>query len=165
MALCDAGFNDLVCVQNKTVVTNAFKGEDLNGYMPICRHYDVPVKYNFRDEDMKWVPYQPKAKMLALDRIFPEGIRIPDYFCGRNIVHLPTVKCHIYTTTTGAMKNAFGGLAQPSPALHPHVDPRDARRPAGDPEGDPSGDLRLHGWDDCRAMGRGRASSSRRSRT
>jgi len=25
-------------------------------------------------------------------------------------VHLPTVKCHIYTTTTGAMKNAFGGL-------------------------------------------------------
>jgi uncharacterized protein (DUF362 family) len=24
--------------------------------------------------------------------------------------HLPTVKCHIYTTTTGAMKNAFGGL-------------------------------------------------------
>jgi hypothetical protein len=25
-------------------------------------------------------------------------------------VHLPTIKCHIYTTTTGAMKNAFGGL-------------------------------------------------------
>ena len=29
---------------------------------------------------------------------------------GKNILHLPTVKCHIYTTTTGAMKNAFGGL-------------------------------------------------------
>src|SRR5438105_1115198 len=29
---------------------------------------------------------------------------------GKTIVHLPTVKCHIYTTTTGAMKNAFGGL-------------------------------------------------------
>src|SRR5438094_799827 len=28
----------------------------------------------------------------------------------RNVVHLPTVKTHIYTTTTGAMKNAFGGL-------------------------------------------------------
>jgi hypothetical protein len=26
------------------------------------------------------------------------------------VLHLPTVKCHIYTTTTGAMKNAFGGL-------------------------------------------------------
>jgi hypothetical protein len=29
---------------------------------------------------------------------------------GKNIIHLPTMKCHIYTTTTGAMKNAFGGL-------------------------------------------------------
>ena len=48
--------------------------------------------------------------MLVLDRIYPEGIRIPDFFLGKNIVHLPTVKCHIYTTTTGAMKNAFGGL-------------------------------------------------------
>jgi hypothetical protein len=59
---------------------------------------------------MKWVPYQPKAKMLALDHIYPEGIKIPDYFFGKNIVHLPTVKTHMYTTTTGAMKNAFGGL-------------------------------------------------------
>ncbi|HEY6952737.1 MAG TPA: DUF362 domain-containing protein, partial [Bacteroidota bacterium] len=38
------------------------------------------------------------------------GIKVPEYFFGKNIVHLPTVKCHIYTTTTGAMKNAFGGL-------------------------------------------------------
>src|SRR6188474_3068829 len=28
----------------------------------------------------------------------------------RNILHLPTVKTHVFTTTTGAMKNAFGGL-------------------------------------------------------
>ena len=59
---------------------------------------------------MKWVPYQPKAQMHVLPKIFPDGILIPDYFFGKNIVHLPTVKCHIYTTTTGAMKNAFGGL-------------------------------------------------------
>jgi hypothetical protein len=59
---------------------------------------------------MTWIPYQPSAKMLALDHIYPEGIHIPDYFMGKNIVHLPTVKTHMYTTTTGAMKNAFGGL-------------------------------------------------------
>jgi hypothetical protein len=92
------------------VVTNAFKGEDLNNYVPLFKKYNIPVLYNFRDEDMRWVEYRPKAKMHVLDNIFPEGIRIPDYFEGKNIVHLPTVKCHIYTTTTGAMKNAFGGL-------------------------------------------------------
>lgn len=104
------GYNDIACVQNKTVVTDAFKGEDLNGYVPIFRHYDIPVLFNFKDEDMTWVRYEPKADMLVLPRIYPEGIYIPDYFFGKNIIHLPTVKCHIYTTTTGAMKNAFGGL-------------------------------------------------------
>jgi uncharacterized protein (DUF362 family) len=111
-ALARRGFSDQVCVQNKTVVTNAFKGEDLNHYVPIFKHYRIPVLYNFKDGDMTWVRYQPKAKMRVLDRIFPEGIHIPDYFLGKNIVHLPTTKCHIYTTTTGAMKNAFGGLLQ-----------------------------------------------------
>ncbi len=110
LALRRAGFRDVVCVQNKTVVTNAFKGEDLNHYLPIFSAHKVPVLYNFKDEDMKWVKYEPKARMRVLDKIFPMGIEIPDYFLGKNIIHLPTVKCHIYTTTTGAMKNAFGGL-------------------------------------------------------
>jgi uncharacterized protein (DUF362 family) len=109
-ALKRRGFTDQVCVQNKTVVTNAFKGEDLNHYVPIFKKYQVPVLYNFKDEDMTWVHFEPKARMRVLNRIFPEGIHIPDYFFGKNIVHLPTTKCHIYTTTTGAMKNAFGGL-------------------------------------------------------
>ncbi len=113
-ALRAAGFADLACVQNKTVVTDAFKGEDLNHYVPVLSRYRVPTLYNFRDRDMTWVAYRPKARMHVLDDVFPEGIRIPDYFPGKNIVHLPTAKCHIYATTTGAMKNAFGGL------LHTH---------------------------------------------
>lgn len=116
LALHRAGYGDVSCVQNKTVVTNAFKGEDLNNYVPLFKKYGIPVLYNFKDEDMRWVEYRPKAKMHVLDDIFPDGIKIPDYFFGKNILHLPTVKCHIYTTTTGAMKNAFGGLL----ATHRH---------------------------------------------
>jgi uncharacterized protein (DUF362 family) len=110
LALRRAGFDDLVCVQNKTVVIDAFKGEDLNGYLPIFGHHRIPVKYNFKPEDMSWIPFAPRKPLLVLDKIFPEGLHIPDYFVGKNIVHLPTMKCHLYTTTTGAMKNAFGGL-------------------------------------------------------
>src|SRR5512136_2880132 len=51
LALRRAGFDDLVCVQNQTVVTNAFKGEDLNGYVPIFKHYGIPVLFNFRKTD------------------------------------------------------------------------------------------------------------------
>ena len=109
-ALRERGYQELACVQNRTVVTNAFKGTDLNGYWPICQSYDVPVLFNFLDRDMTWIRYEPRTKMHVLPRIYPEGIHIPDYFLGKNIVHLPTTKCHIYTQTTGAMKNAFGGL-------------------------------------------------------
>ena len=41
LALRRRGFQDVSCVQNKTVVTNAFKGEDLNHYLPILRAHGV----------------------------------------------------------------------------------------------------------------------------
>jgi len=110
LALRAAGFNDLVCVQNDTVVTDPRKGERLNGYVGVLSRLGVPVHYNCFDWDLRWVEYEPKGEMLALRKVFPDGIRIPEFFLGTNVVHLPTVKCHIYTTTTGAMKNAFGGL-------------------------------------------------------
>ena len=109
-ALRASGLADLVCVQNNTVVTNPRKGERLNGYLGVLERYGIPVRYNCDPDDLKWVRYEPKAEMLALRKVFPHGINIPEFFLGTNIVHLPTVKCHIYTTTTGAMKNAFGGL-------------------------------------------------------
>jgi uncharacterized protein (DUF362 family) len=104
------GYDDLVAVHNNTVVTDPYKGGTLNKLTPLYKQYEIPELYNFKPEDMGWVRYEPNAEMLVLPKVFTEGILIPDYFPGRNIVHLPTVKCHIYTTTTGAMKNAFGGL-------------------------------------------------------
>jgi len=110
LALRNAGYGNIVAVHNNTVVTNPYKGGVLNRLGPIYGKYGIEERYNFRPEDIRWVEYKPKARMRVLDKVFPEGIRIPEYFLGKNIVHLPTVKTHIYTTTTGAMKNAFGGL-------------------------------------------------------
>jgi len=109
-ALRAAGFNDLVAVHNETVVTDPYKGGRLNKLEPVYRRYGIPGKYNFLAKDMTWEIYRPKSRMRVLNEIYPEGIRIPSYFPGKNIVHLPTAKCHIYTTVTGSMKNAFGGL-------------------------------------------------------
>ena len=108
--LKDFGYDDLVTVHNNTVVTNPFKGERLNLLSPIFKKYRIPELYNFLPEDIKWVLYRPRGKMFTLDKIYPEGIYIPEFFIDKNIIHFPTMKCHIYTTTTGAMKNAFGGL-------------------------------------------------------
>jgi uncharacterized protein (DUF362 family) len=110
LGLQSAGFRNLVAVHNNTVVTDPFKGVRLNKLEPVYQRYNIPEKYNFLSRDIQWEIFKPKSRMRILDRIYPEGIRIPSFFKGKNIVHLPTVKCHIYTTTTGSMKNAFGGL-------------------------------------------------------
>jgi hypothetical protein len=59
---------------------------------------------------VKWVEYKPKTPFLVLDKVYPEGMFIPEPLIGMNMVQLPTVKTHVFTTITGAMKNAFGGL-------------------------------------------------------
>ncbi len=105
-----AGYKDIVTVENETVVTSAKKGEEYNNYTTVNKAYNIPIKYNFKPSDMKWVEYKPKGEMLILDKIYKNGIKIPDYFFGKSILHLPTVKAHIYSTMTGALKNAFGAL-------------------------------------------------------
>ncbi|MDE3057110.1 MAG: DUF362 domain-containing protein [Bacteroidota bacterium] len=110
LTLQDFGFQNLVSVHNNTVVTDPYRGEKLNKLAPLYKKYHVEEKYNSNPDEIRWVHYQPKGKTHALDKVYPHGIHIPEYFFGKNIVHLPTMKTHIYTTTTGAMKNAFGGL-------------------------------------------------------
>ncbi len=109
-ALRAGGWQDLVAVHNNTVVTDPWKGLRLNKLDRVYGKYQVVERFNFKAEDMRWIDYKPKFKLRVLDKIYGEHLRIPDFFMGKNIVHLPTVKTHIYTTTTGAMKNAFGGL-------------------------------------------------------
>jgi uncharacterized protein (DUF362 family) len=95
---------------NRTVVVSARRGEVANKHKPV-----VVDKYGLRnvhlyDKGEEWIRYEPKAKMLVLGSIYPEGIHIPKRLMGSNILHLPTMKTHVFTRITGAMKNAFGGL-------------------------------------------------------
>ena len=110
LALRNSGYKNISSVHNNTVVTNPFKGQIMNRLSSVYKKYQIEERYNFIPEDIQWVDYKPKARMRALEKVYPEGIKIPEYFTGKNIIHLPTIKTHIYTTTTGAMKNAFGGL-------------------------------------------------------
>lgn len=109
LALNNAGYYDLVGVHNDTVVVDTSDAEVNNKHRLITDQYNVPCIYTY-DPAVKWVEYCPKSPFLVLDKIFPEGLFIPEPMIGMNIIHLPTVKTHVFTTITGAMKNAFGGL-------------------------------------------------------
>lgn len=105
--LRDSNYERLISTHNGTVVVDAKTGAINN------KHDVVEKKHNIESvhlESVKWSYYEPKTKMRVLDKVYPEGIQIPEMFMGTNIIHLPTAKTHVFTTMTGAMKNAFGGL-------------------------------------------------------
>ncbi|OIO90205.1 MAG: iron-sulfur cluster-binding protein [Anaerolineae bacterium CG2_30_64_16] len=103
------GYTNLSAAHNKTVVVDAYVGERNNKHKAVVDNYGLRNVHLYEPE-VRWVRYTPKAPMLVLDKIFPDGILLPEYFFDRNIIQLPTVKTHVFTTITGAMKNAFGGL-------------------------------------------------------
>jgi uncharacterized protein (DUF362 family) len=104
-----AGFRNQVAVQNGAVVVDSHEGERRNKHGTVLERHDV-ASVHVTDPGVPWVRYAPKGELLALNRIFPDGIEIPELLFGKNVVHLPTVKTHVFTTITGAMKNGFGGL-------------------------------------------------------
>lgn len=97
----------LVPVENKTVVTDPVEGARQNRWTGVLERYGLtftPLT------EVEWMRYDFKTPLLRLPRIFPDGIEIPKMFVGKNVLHLPTVKTHGHSVTTGAVKNAFGGL-------------------------------------------------------
>lgn len=98
---------------NRTVVVSAKKGERANKHLPVIEKYGLANVHLYEDEE--WINIRDAVGDLAkdflvLNDVYPKGFSIPKRFIGENIIHLPTVKTHVFTTMTGAMKNAFGGL-------------------------------------------------------
>ena len=111
-ALLEDGYdgNKLYSARNRTVVVSAGKGELAN------KHKQILVdKYGLRnvhlyEKQEEWITYEPKGEIRVLHHVFPKGIRIPRRLVGDSIIHLPTMKTHVFTTMTGAVKNAMGSL-------------------------------------------------------
>jgi uncharacterized protein (DUF362 family) len=99
---------------NRTVVIDAHLGETENKQLPVVEAHGLRNLHLYEDGE-DWINVREAVgdltrKFLCLNDVYPHGFMIPRRFIGENIIHLPTVKTHVFTTTTGAMKNAFGGL-------------------------------------------------------
>ena len=98
---------------NRTVVIDAHLGERENKQLNVVEAHGIRNVHLYEGEE--WVSIGDAVgdltkKFLCLNEVYPKGFMIPRRFIGENIIHLPTTKTHVFTTTTGAMKNAFGGL-------------------------------------------------------
>ncbi len=98
---------------NRTVVIDSHLGERNNKQIDVLQAHGLRNVHLYEGEE--WMPVREAVgdlaeRFLVLNDVYPKGFSIPRRFLGENIIHLPTVKTHVFTTTTGAMKNAFGGL-------------------------------------------------------
>lgn len=98
---------------NRTVVIDAHLGERENKQLDVVEAHGIRNIHLYEGEE--WVHIRDAVgdlcdEFLCLNDVYKDGFSIPKRFIGENIIHLPTVKTHVFTTTTGAMKNAFGGL-------------------------------------------------------
>jgi uncharacterized protein (DUF362 family) len=98
---------------NRTVVIDTRLGERENKQIDVLQAHGLRNVHLYEEPD--WIGIRDAVgdltkKFLCLNEVYPDGFSIPRRFIGENIVHLPTVKTHVFTTMTGAMKNAFGGL-------------------------------------------------------
>lgn len=98
---------------NRTVVIDAHLGEEQNKHLCVIKNHNLRNIHLYEGEE--WINIYDAVGDLAkeficLNKVYPKGFSIPKRFIGENIIHLPTVKTHHFTTITGAMKNAFGGL-------------------------------------------------------
>ncbi len=114
-AMLDDGYDRsrIHACHNRTVVIDARLGERENKQLPVVEAHGLRNIHVYEGEE--WVHIREAVgdltkKFLCLNDVYRDGFLIPRRFIGENIVHLPTVKTHVFTTTTGAMKNAFGGL-------------------------------------------------------
>src|SRR5579863_1401686 len=98
---------------NRTVVIDAHFGERENKQLNVVEAHGLRNVHLYEGEP--WINVRDAVgdltkKFLCLNEVYPDGFMIPRRFLGENIIHLPTMKTHVFTTMTGAMKNAFGGL-------------------------------------------------------
>jgi uncharacterized protein (DUF362 family) len=98
---------------NRTVVIDAHLGERENKQLNVVEAHGLRNLHLYEGEE--WIPVRDAVgdladKFICLNEVYPKGFMIPRRFIGENIIHLPTMKTHVFTTMTGAMKNAFGGL-------------------------------------------------------
>jgi len=99
---------------NRTVVIDAHLGERENKQIDVVEAHGLKNVHLY-EGDEAWINIRDAVgdltkQFLCLNEVYPDGFMIPRRLIGENIIHLPTIKTHVFTTTTGAMKNAFGGL-------------------------------------------------------
>ncbi len=117
-ALIDAGIDParLIVVDSGGAGIKPRWGERNNGLAVAADRAGLGIT-RLEEPSVKWVRYEPKVELPLLQSLCKDGIFIPDFYQGSNIIHLPVMKTHSRAVIAGAIENISGGLVRKNDCL------------------------------------------------
>ncbi len=115
VALRDAGFDRLSCVRETPDGALVLGRRTPPRYGELLDSLAIPLVNGTRGPLGRLREYRPKAQLHVLHQLFPHGLQLPEYFFGKNVVHLPVIRYQRSTLVAGALRNAFRGLLHRNP--------------------------------------------------
>ncbi|HLI52348.1 MAG TPA: DUF362 domain-containing protein, partial [Thermomicrobiaceae bacterium] len=97
------GVKRLIAAQDRSQVKQVYQAENNNKLTYVFDKYSVE-DLHLDEPEVEWTIYEPKADMLVLHQVYPEGVEIPKFLIGKPLVELPALEA-------GAMAAAAGYLA------------------------------------------------------
>lgn len=92
------------------------RGERNNGLTVAAERSGLKITC-LEEPPVDWIRYQPKADLAVLGRYCEDGILVPDFFQGSNIVYLPTMKTRAGRVVAGAMENLLAAFIRENECL------------------------------------------------
>lgn len=92
------------------------RAESNNGLTVAAERVGLRIT-SLEEPPVSWMRYKAKADLTVLGRFCEDGILVPDFYPGSNIVHLPTMKTRTGTVIAGAMENIMAGFLRENDGL------------------------------------------------
>lgn len=110
-ALIDDGFDiaALRPVESGYANIDPHRGERNNGLTVAARRVGLSIAC-IEEPPVEWSRYQPRTELPVLNRYCEDGILVPDFYPGSNIIHLPVMKTSAATGIAGAMENGLAAF-------------------------------------------------------
>ncbi len=114
VALRSSGFEDLACVHGRSSVDCLQDANMRRALRPIVERHGLRRVDTVDSNDVRWLEYRPRASLRIFPKIFPEGVFVPSYFFGKNVVHLPAARPPNSHQLWGSLGSTLLGLVGPA---------------------------------------------------
>lgn len=116
-ALRASGFETLAAVHGRAASDCLQDAAMRRAFRPIAERHGLRRVESVGSDDVRWLEYRPRCTLRVFAKLFPDGLFVPSYFFGKNVVHLPTAMTPTSRRPWGSLGSTLVGLLGPAHRL------------------------------------------------